>query len=131
VFLPFIDGSYYDAINCISDVFLYPIGWSRCNSILEAINCNLPVVTYPSKLMRGREGFAILTMMGLTEIIPQSVDDYINIAIRFGKDSEWRRYISQKIANNKHLIYCDRKCIIELENFIEQIIKKGPDLDNR
>jgi protein O-GlcNAc transferase len=131
VFLPFLEGSYYEAINCISDVFLDPIGWSGCNSILEAINRNLPVVTYHSKLMRGREGYAILSMMGLTEIIPQSIDDYINIAIRLGKDPEWRRYISQKIAHNKHLIYCDRKCIIELENFIDQIVKKALELDNR
>jgi protein O-GlcNAc transferase len=124
VFLPFLDMSLYEALNCVSDVFLDPIGWSGCNSVLEAINRNLPVVTYPDKLMRSREGSAILTMMGLIEIIPQSVDDYIKIAIRLGKDSEWRRYISEKIAKNKHLLYRDRTCIIALENFIEQSVKK-------
>lgn len=130
VFLPFLDMSHYEAINCISDVFLDPIGWSGCNSVLEAINRNLPVVTFPSKLMRGREGFAILTMMGLIEIIPQSIDDYIKIAIRLGKDSEWRHYISEKIATKKHLIYHDRTCIGALENFIEQSVKKMSNIEN-
>jgi protein O-GlcNAc transferase len=125
VSLPSLDRSHYEAINCISDVFLDPIGWSGCNSVLEAINRDLPVITFPSKLMRGREGSAILTMMGLTEIIPQSVGEYVTQAVRLAKDSEWRQYISQKIAKNKHLAYRDRKCIVALENFIEQTVEKS------
>ena len=124
VFLPYLDTSHYEAINCISDVFLDPIGWSGCTSVLEAINRNLPVVTYPSKLMRGREGSAILTMMGLTEMIPQSVDDYIKIAIRLGRNSEWRKEISERIAANKHRIYRDRTCITALEDFLEATVKE-------
>jgi protein O-GlcNAc transferase len=131
VFLPFLGMNLYEALNCISDVFLDPIGWSGCNSVLEAINRNLPVVTYPDKFMRSREGSAILTMMGLTEIIPQSVDDYIKIAIRLGKDFEWRRFISEKIAQNKHLLYRDRTSIIALEIFIEQSVAKSLKSDNQ
>ena len=124
VFLPFLEQKVYNALYNLSDVFLDPIGWSGCNSVLEAINRNLPVVTYPSKLMRGREGSAILTMMGLIEIIPQSVDDYIKIAIRLGRNSEWRKQISEKIAANKHRVYRDKTCITGLEDFLEKVVKE-------
>jgi protein O-GlcNAc transferase len=124
VFLPFLEVSKYSALYKLSDVFLDPIGWSGCNSAFEAITYNLPIVTFPTMLMRGRDSFAILTMMGVTETISSSIDDYITIAIRLGKDSEWRRHISDKISNNKHLVYRDRKCITALEDFLEKSIKK-------
>jgi protein O-GlcNAc transferase len=119
-FLPQLDPGYYHAINCLSDVFLDSIGWSANNSTFEAIACNLPVVTFPGTLMRQNHCKGILTMMGLTETIASSIDDYVAIAVRLGKDPEWRGKISSKIASNKHLLYHDKTCINALEDFLEK-----------
>ncbi|MBM4145222.1 MAG: tetratricopeptide repeat protein [Nitrospira sp.] len=124
VFLPALDKVKYKALNKLCDVFLDPIGWSGCTSTLEAIDCNLPVVAFPSLLMRGRESAAILTMMGLKETIAASLEEYVLLAVNLGKDSEWRREISEKIARNKHIIYSDRICIAALEDFFEQAVKE-------
>ena len=59
------------------DVFLDSIGWSGCNSALESLPHNLPIVTMPGALMRGRHSAAILQMMGVTETIAATVDDYV------------------------------------------------------
>ena len=75
--------------------------------------------------MRQRHCCAILTMMGLTETIASSIDEYIDCAIKLGKDLEWREHISCKINNNKHLIYRDITCITALEKFINKIAQKG------
>ena len=124
IFLPRLDARKYYAINCLSDIYLDSIGWSGGNTTLEAIACNLPVVTIPGKLMRGRHSTAILTMMGLTETIADLLDNYIEIAVRLGKDLERRKHISKKIADNKHNIYQDMKCVTALEEFLERAIKE-------
>jgi protein O-GlcNAc transferase len=124
VFLPFLDAQHYIAVNCLADISLDTIGWSGCNSSFEAIQCNLPIVTLPGSLMRGRHCTAILTMMGMTELIAESVDHYIETAVKLGQDGEWRRYISDKISENKHRIYRDRACIIALEDFLEGEVRK-------
>jgi len=123
-FLPYFDTNQYFGLYALSDVFLDPIGWSGCNSALEATDFNLPIVTFPSNLMRGRETAAILTMMNLRDTIADSLDDYINIAARLGSNPEWRKKISCKIADNKHLIYRDRNCITAFEDFLERVIQE-------
>jgi protein O-GlcNAc transferase len=120
VFLPFVEVAQYQAINGISDILLDPVGWSGCTTALEAIDFNLPVVTLPGLMQRGRAAAAILTMMGMTETIADNLDDYINIAARLGLDSEWRKQITEKIASNKHRVYRDKDCIIGLEEFFEK-----------
>jgi protein O-GlcNAc transferase len=124
VFLPFLDLHSYNALYELADVFLDPVGWSGCNSALEAISCDLPIVTLPGNLMRSRDSFAILTMMGVKETIAASLDEYAALAVKLGKDSEWRQNISKKIAANKHRIYHDRTCITALEDFFERVVKR-------
>jgi len=124
IFLPHLDQEHYLAINFLSDIYLDTMEWSGCNSSFEAITCDLPIVTLPGKLMRGRHSTAILTMMGLKEMIAESIDDYIKIAVRLGKDSKRRLKISEKIAENKHLVYRDKTCITALEDFLVKAMKE-------
>ena len=108
----------------MADVFLDSIGWSGNNTAFEAIACNLPIVTFPGKLMRARHSFAILRMMGLTEIIASTIDEYIEIASNLGRNVQWRCCISEKIRSQKYRIYQDRECITALEHFLEQVTEK-------
>ena len=124
ILLPRLDPARYHALNHISDIFLDSIGWSGCNTTLEAITCNLPIVTFSGKLMRGRHSAAILNMMGIKETIAESVNEYIEMAVRLGKDAEFRKYLSDKIAENKHSIYRDRTCITGLEDFLEKAVRE-------
>lgn len=123
VFLPFLSPERYKAINRLSDVYLDSIGWSGCNSTFEALANDLPVVTLPGEFMRGRHSAAILTMMGMTETVTSTIDEYIGLAVKLGTDSAWRRQIAEKIADSKDLIYRDRFCIAALENFLEKVVK--------
>jgi predicted O-linked N-acetylglucosamine transferase (SPINDLY family) len=121
VFLPPLAPEQYQGLNRLADIYLDTIGWSGCNSILEALSCNLPVVTLPSSLMRGREGLAIYEMMGMKDTVAGTLDEYVSLAVRLGKDSGWRQEISEKIASRKHLVYYDRECIRGLEDFLRSV----------
>ena len=125
VFLPPLPPEWYQALNCMADVYLDTPGWSGCNSVLEALSYNLPVVTLPSLLMRGREGPAILSMMGVTETIAATLDEYIGQAIKLGKNVAYRQKISEKIAATRHLVYRDLTCIAALEDFLERAAKES------
>jgi predicted O-linked N-acetylglucosamine transferase (SPINDLY family) len=124
VFLPILGSEQYHAMNHLADIYLDSIGWSGCNSTFEAIACDLPIVTLPGELMRGRHSSAMLTTIGLTENIASNLDEYVSLAVKLGQDSEWRKYISNKISKSKHLAYCDRTCITALEEFFEHVVKE-------
>ena len=124
VFLPYLDGDHYYALYRLSDIMLDPIGWSGFNTTFEAISCDLPVITLPSKLMRGRGSAAILKMIGLTDTIATTIDEYIRIAIKLGKDVGRRKHLSSRIAETKHYAYRDKTSIVALEDFFQNIVEK-------
>lgn len=123
IILPRLDQTRYHWLNKLSDIFLDTIGWSANNSTFEAIACNLPIVTFPGNLMRQRHCAGILTMMGVTETVASSIEHYIEIAVRLGKDKELRNYIAEKILKSKHRIYFDEEAIRAFEDFLLETVK--------
>ena len=120
--LPQQDPAHYQALNRLADVFLDSIGWSGCNSTLEAAAFGLPIVTLPGKLMRGRHTVAILGMMGIEETIAESLEEYVRIAVRLAKDSAWRKHISEATRLNVNRVCRDMDCIRGLEIFLEKAV---------
>jgi len=66
---------------------------------------------------------AILRMMGVTETIAETIDDYVSIAVRLARDVPWRMSVKAKISASKHRIYFDRACISALEQFLDQVMR--------
>jgi protein O-GlcNAc transferase len=125
--VPRLDPDRYAAAAACCDIALDSIGWSGCNSSLECLAHDLPVVTLPETLMRGRHTAAILEMMGVTDTIARTVDEYVSTAVRLARDTEWRAELRSRIAANKHRVYRDRACIAALEDFLETETRRtGP-----
>jgi protein O-GlcNAc transferase len=122
--LPRMDLARYYALYRLVDIFLDSIGYSGGKTTLDAITCDLPVVTMPGNFMRGRQSLAMLTMLGVTETIGATVDDYVSLAVRLGSDSNWRHQLTRKIAENKKKLYRDMACIRGLEAFIEAAVSR-------
>ena len=121
VFLPPLDPVRFVATIGQCDIVLDSIGWSGCNSTMEGLTHDLPIVTLAGALMRGRHTTAILEMMGVTETITDTIEDYVAAAVRLSRDVGWRTTIKNKIAANKHRVYRDRSCIAALEDFLDRV----------
>lgn len=112
----------YLALNQLVDVFLDNPPWSGNNTGLAAIDAHLPIVCYPTEFMRGRHSYAILKMLGVTETIAQSEQEYIEVAARLGNDKGYRQQVVQKIADQHARIYNDLECVKGLEAFYQQVV---------
>jgi protein O-GlcNAc transferase len=125
VMLPRLDpGSYISALGQC-DILLDSIGWSGCNSTLESLVHNLPIVTMTGELMRGRHSSAILGMMGIFETTAQTVDQYVSMAVALGRNAERRTALAARIASNKHRVYRDSACVTDLEEFLVAAVKQA------
>ncbi|WP_413200354.1 glycosyl transferase family 1 [Nostoc piscinale] len=122
VFLNIPDRLDYLMINLLSDVYLDTFTWSGGNTTLEAIACNLPVVTCPGEFMRGRHSDSFLKMLGVTETIAANEAEYIDIAVKLGLDSTWRNHIAEKISQRHHLLFDDQACVAGLESFYRKVL---------
>jgi protein O-GlcNAc transferase len=118
VFLPRLEPQKFVAAIGACDAVLDSIGWSGCNSVLESLVHDLPIVTLTAPLMRGRHATAILTMMDVPDTVTASIDGYVAAAVRIARDADWRSALRGKIARNKHRLYRDSACIAALEDFL-------------
>ena len=125
VILPRQDWLGYASLNRVSDIYLDTLSWSGGNTTLEAIACNLPVVTCPGEFMRGRHSYGILKMLGVTETIAQTEVEYIDIAVRLGMDSAWRNSIVQRMREHHANLYDDKTCVAALEDFYRRVVREG------
>ncbi|AFY41988.1 group 1 glycosyl transferase [Nostoc sp. PCC 7107] len=126
VFLSIPERLDYLMINLLADVYLDTFTWSGGNTTLEAITCNLPVVTCPGEFMRGRHSDSFLKMLGVTDTIAQNEAEYIDIAVKLGLNSTWRNNIAAQMSQNHHLLFDDQACVKGLENFYQQIVEQQP-----
>jgi protein O-GlcNAc transferase len=117
--LPRLDPHRFVAIIGLCDVVLDSIGWSGCNSTLEGLHHDLPIVTMKGSLMRGRHTAAILKRMEVEEAVTETADGYVSTTVRLARDPAWRLTIKQKISRNKHRLYRDTACVSALEKFSE------------
>jgi predicted O-linked N-acetylglucosamine transferase (SPINDLY family) len=121
VFLPRLPTEVFVAAIGQSDVVLDTPGWAGGNTTLEGLVHDVPIVTWPGPLMRGRVTMAILQRTGITETIAGTLDDYVEIAVRLARDVPWRQSLKQRMAENKHLVYRDRAYIAALEDFLWRV----------
>jgi protein O-GlcNAc transferase len=92
-----------------ADVYLDTIGFSGFNTLLQAVECRLPCVTFEGRFLRGRLGSGILRHLGLDELVATSVDGYIDSATRLGESSTYRAAIRDKLGLAASRAYRDVK----------------------
>jgi predicted O-linked N-acetylglucosamine transferase (SPINDLY family) len=115
----------FTGITRIADVFLDSLGWSGCNSTLEALACDLPVVTMAGELMRARHSAAILTMLGMPDLIANTPEAFAELAAGLGRDKARRQALAGRIARDKHRLYRDEACIDGLARYLEEAAHGG------
>jgi predicted O-linked N-acetylglucosamine transferase (SPINDLY family) len=126
IFLTIPERLDYLLVNLLSDVYLDTLTWSGGNTSLEAIACHLPIVTYPGEFMRGRHTDSFLKMIDVTETIAKNEVEYIEIAVKLGRDRAWREEIKEKMKERSDRLYDDRVCVKGLEAFYQQVVQGKP-----
>ncbi|MBE7218895.1 MAG: hypothetical protein INR64_10535, partial [Caulobacteraceae bacterium] len=91
VILPRLAPDAFASAMAASDVVLDSLGWSGCNSLLEALACGLPAITLEGGSLRARHGAALLRAAGSAAFVCTTVDDYVALAVRLARDPRARR----------------------------------------
>ena len=81
-----------------ADVVLDPFHFGGCNSSCDALSLGVPVVTLPGSQLPGRFTLGLYQEIDLDSCIARSVDEYVEIALRLGRDAEYRRSVSERIS---------------------------------
>jgi protein O-GlcNAc transferase len=125
VILKHLDTRNYLSLLKHCAVSLDPIHFGGANTSMEAFSMGLPVVTWPGDQLRNRQTFSFYRMMQFEELIVDSAEAYVDLAVRIAHDSDYRERISQIIRERCCVIFDTVEVTRELEAFFEFSIREA------
>jgi len=131
-FLPPLPFSDYMSLLCggYANVFLDPIPFGGGVTALEALSCDLPIVTSPSQTTVHQLGSGFVKAMRLDKttqdhmiVVGDSIEEYVKKAISIASSPSLRDQLSLAISSNKHKLFEDshENVIREWENLLQRL----------
>jgi predicted O-linked N-acetylglucosamine transferase (SPINDLY family) len=99
-----------------ADVYLDTIGFSGFNTLMQALQVQLPGVTFEGRFMRGRLGSGILRHLGLPELVATCREDYVDVAVKLAESPVYRSRLRDRLRAAQHCAYADRGAVSALES---------------
>lgn len=119
-FIPWQDKEPFFGLLGHARVYLDTIGFSGFNTALQAVQCGLPIVTRDGRFLRGRLASGILRRLGLHELVVDSDEAYVRLAVRLARDAQFHAAVRRRMAEQQHLLYADDAPLRALEEFLER-----------
>lgn len=108
-----------------ADVYLDTFGFSGFNSAMQAVECELPVVTCEGRFMRGRLASGVLRRMRMDELVATDRRAYVDVAVRLCEDVAYRLEVGQRIAQRRQVLFGDLEPVRALEAFLCRAVAGG------
>jgi predicted O-linked N-acetylglucosamine transferase (SPINDLY family) len=124
-FVPWQQGPEFSGWLRRADVFLDTIGFSGYNTAMLAVECGLPIVTREGRFMRGRLASGILKRIGLPDLVAQTDEDYVALAVRLVQDASHRKRISERMETSRPALFDDLEVIRALDDFLVSVANRG------
>lgn len=120
VMMPWLKREEFYALLRRANVYLDTVGFSGFNTVMQALECDLPVVAQDGKFMRGRLGSGILKQLGLTELVARDDSHYVDITVRLASDIRYQDAIRERIRTGRSRLFGDEAPVRSLEAFLLQ-----------
>jgi protein O-GlcNAc transferase len=118
VIVPWMSQEAFFGLLRRADVYLDSPGFSGFNTVMQAVECELPVVAYEGRLMRSRFASGILRRIGLDELVADNHARFVQQATRLARDAEFRDTVRTRLRRERAVLYRDHGTIDALMEFI-------------
>ncbi len=117
VFIDRLPGGDFLGLLRIADALLDVPQYSGGNTTLEALSFGAPVVTWPGPLLKERVTAAFYRYIGITDLVADGSQAYVEIAFRLAHDRPWRKEITSRILERSGRLYENMEAVKKMEHF--------------
>lgn len=117
-FLPMLPRPQFFALMRRATLFLDTIGFSGFNTVMQAVECALPVVTVEGGALRGRFGSGVLRELGLADCVAPDAAGYADIAVSLVHDAARRESVRARMAAGRARVFGTEAPVRALESFL-------------
>jgi protein O-GlcNAc transferase len=126
VWLPLQERGAYHRLLSLADVVLDPVPYGAGSSAYDIFAHDLPLVTLPGRYNAGRYAQACYHRMGLMDLVADTPERYVELAVRLGTDADDRGEMRARIARASPVLFEDPEVVREHEAFFERAIAGAP-----
>lgn len=124
IFAPWLSTPYFYGLLRRSHVVLDTIGFSGFNTAIQAAEQGLPIVTREGRFMRGRFASGILRRMGLGDLVAQTEEQYIDLAVRLVSDERLLEQTRERMIASRDVLFNDQIPVHALEQFVTDVVRR-------
>jgi len=106
-------------------LMLDTIGFSGFNTAAQALECDLPVIAFEGEFMRGRLASGPLRLIGLDELVADSIPAFADIALRVVDDDALRLRLKREIAARRARLFEDTASVRAFEDALLEAAGKS------
>lgn len=103
------------------DAMLDTVGFSGFNTAMQAIECDLPIVAWEGRFMRGRLASGTLRAIGMDDLVATTPAQYVDLAARLARDGTWRLQAAARIGQRKSALFRQQAPVQALERFLLEV----------
>lgn len=123
VTLPWLTRDGFFSVMRRADVYLDTPGFSGFNTVMQALECALPIVAYEGRFMRGRFAAGILRQLDLADDIATDHGGYVERVVRLASDAKRRARLREELRQRRGHLYRDRAGVDALAALIERLAR--------
>ncbi|MEM8678984.1 MAG: tetratricopeptide repeat protein [Planctomycetota bacterium] len=123
-FVPRLSRDEFLSLAACVEVVLDTFPFGGGTTSLEVFVTGTPIVTRRMALMRGRFTAAYYEQMEMPDLVAESVDDYVALAVRLGTDPAFREKTRHRILENCHRLYENERAVRCFEDAVASIAKR-------
>jgi predicted O-linked N-acetylglucosamine transferase (SPINDLY family) len=117
-FLPRLSADDFVRAMAVADVVLDTPGFSGGKTSLECLSTGTPVVTLPSRFLRGRLTYGFYERLGIRDAVAASDFEYVDLAVGLATDAERRRSLGARIVAAMPRLYGTVAPVREFERLV-------------
>lgn len=118
-YLPWMPRQQFFSLLLQADAALDTLHFGAGNVAYQALSLGVPLVTLPGSFLRSRTTFGLYEMMGMRDLVADTHEEYIELALRLANDAEWRAEMRAKVLERSQVLFDDEAIMSELADFVE------------
>jgi protein O-GlcNAc transferase len=122
VMLPWLDLSDYYRLISIADVILDTLPFGAGSTAYDIFSLNQPIVTLPGRFNVGRYTLACYRKMGIGELIADTPEEYVRLAVNVAIRGDYRQSLRAKIASRSPELFEDPTAVDEHAQFFSAVL---------
>ncbi len=105
----------------LCDSILTPIHFGAGRSSFDAFGVGAPVVTYEGEFLKSRITYAAYREMGISDLVANTEDQYVSLALRLAQDTEWQNHMRKAVSAKADVLFESKKAVNEFNAFFADL----------